>query len=248
MKTIYLSPHLDDAVFSCGGWIWEQTNQGQEVEIWTICAGDPPPGPLSDLAEVLHHDWQLGVEAVQIRRQEDQQACRVLGAESKYFSFRDCIYRTDPSGEPFYQTVEDLFGGLDPQESDLITTVSKQLTANLPLEAEVISPLGIGNHVDHDMVRKAVSRLDRPLKYYADYPYAREGEGQRILRFLEESPDWRAQILEISEEGITRWTEAALQYGSQISSFWTDSDQLEAEIRQFCEISGGIRLWETLEE
>jgi LmbE family N-acetylglucosaminyl deacetylase len=248
MKTIYLSPHLDDAVFSCGGWIWEQTNQGQEVEIWTICAGDPPLGPLSDLAAVLHHDWQLGVEAVQIRRQEDQQACRVLGAQPRYFSFRDCIYRTNPSGEPLYQTVEDLFGGLDPRETGLIAEVSEQLAAELPLEVEVIAPLGIGNHVDHDMARKAASRLDRPVIYYADYPYAREGEGQRILRFLEESPDWRAHYLEISEEGIAHWTKAALQYGSQISSFWSDSAQLEAEIRQFSEISGGIRLWETLEE
>ena len=94
---------------------------------------------------------------------------------------------------------------------------------------------------------KAASRLGRPLKYYADYPYAREGEGKRIVRFLEESPDWKAQILEISQEGIAAWVKAALQYGSQISSFWSDPAQLEAEIHRFSEISGGIRLWETLE-
>jgi LmbE family N-acetylglucosaminyl deacetylase len=248
MTVIYLSPHLDDVVFSCGGWIWEQTQQGQEVEIWTICAGDPPQGSLSDLAAALHHNWQLGQEAVQARRQEDQWACMLLGASPRHFPFLDCIYRTNPASEPFYQTVEDLFGGLDPQETDLIGSVSERLAADLPGDAEVVAPLGIGNHVDHDMVRKAASRLNRPLKYYADYPYLRDREGQQIVRFLEESPDWRAQVLEISEQGMAKWVEAALQYGSQISSFWSDPAQLEGEIRQLWEISGGFMLWEALED
>ena len=245
---IYLSPHLDDVVFSCGGWIWEETQQGKDVEIWTICAGDPPPDSLSDLAAALHHNWQLGKEAVQTRRQEDLWACQSLGAVPKHFSYLDCIYRVNEAGEPIYQTVEDLFGGLDPQETALIGSISEQLADELPQEAEVVVPLGIGNHVDHDLVRKAASRLDRTVKYYADYPYVREREGQHIVRFLEESPEWHAQVLEISEEGFKKWVEAALQYGSQISSFWTEPAQLEGEIRHLAEISGGFKLWETLED
>jgi len=42
MHWIYLSPHLDDAVLSCGGIIWQQVQSGHQVEIWTICAADPP--------------------------------------------------------------------------------------------------------------------------------------------------------------------------------------------------------------
>ena len=41
MRWIYLSPHLDDAVFSAGGLIYEQTQAGTPVEIWTIMCGDP---------------------------------------------------------------------------------------------------------------------------------------------------------------------------------------------------------------
>jgi len=40
MRWIYISPHFDDAVLSCGGLIWEQTHKGITVEIWTVCAGD----------------------------------------------------------------------------------------------------------------------------------------------------------------------------------------------------------------
>ena len=57
MRWIYISPHFDDAVLSCGGLIFEQARQGIPVEIWTICAGDAPPGPLSQLAQDCHVQW-----------------------------------------------------------------------------------------------------------------------------------------------------------------------------------------------
>jgi hypothetical protein len=68
---IYLSPHLDDVTLSCGGLVWEQVQAGEQVEIWTICAGDPPPGALSPYAEELHHRWGYGIEAIAERRIED---------------------------------------------------------------------------------------------------------------------------------------------------------------------------------
>ena len=51
---VYLSPHLDDAVLSCGGMIHRQAQAGERVVVVTVCAGDPPPGPLSDFARSLH--------------------------------------------------------------------------------------------------------------------------------------------------------------------------------------------------
>jgi len=39
MRWIYLSPHFDDAVLSCGGLIFDQTCGGTAVEIWTVFAG-----------------------------------------------------------------------------------------------------------------------------------------------------------------------------------------------------------------
>ena len=47
MVRIYLSPHLDDAALSCKGSIKQQTQAGERVEVWTVCAGEPPDGPLS---------------------------------------------------------------------------------------------------------------------------------------------------------------------------------------------------------
>ena len=78
MRWIYLSPHFDDVVLSCGGLIWEQTHSGITVEIWTICAGNPPAGPISEYAMGMHKIWKTGSaqETVELRRIEDQNAAR----------------------------------------------------------------------------------------------------------------------------------------------------------------------------
>jgi LmbE family N-acetylglucosaminyl deacetylase len=77
MDWIYLSPHLDDVVLSCGGLVWEQARQGERVEIWTICAGDPPPIPLSSFAASLHERWQTNNKR-QSSAAEDKLACQRL--------------------------------------------------------------------------------------------------------------------------------------------------------------------------
>ena len=78
MDWIYLSPHLDDAALSLGGLIWEQTQAGKRVSIWTICAGNPPPGDFSPFAEALHARWEVGRDAMEERRTEDIESCKRL--------------------------------------------------------------------------------------------------------------------------------------------------------------------------
>src|SRR5690606_25674008 len=47
MRWIYLSPHLDDAALSAGGWIYDQVQAGNSVEIWNLMCGLPPTTELS---------------------------------------------------------------------------------------------------------------------------------------------------------------------------------------------------------
>ena len=79
LPIIFLSPHLDDAVLSCGGMIYQLAQAGQAVQVITIFAGDPPPGLLSPFAQSLHDRWQAGSVA---RRSEDIEALTLLGAEA----------------------------------------------------------------------------------------------------------------------------------------------------------------------
>jgi len=248
MKWIFLSPHLDDVVYSCGGFVWDLTNAGQDVEVWTICGADPPPGRLSPFAASLHNDWGLAENAYQIRRAEDQSALGILGAKSRYLPFLDCIYRQSSEGQFFYDSEQAIFGGLDVSESGLIDDLTADLESDLPGDYRVVAPLGIGNHVDHELTRKAANRLSRSASYYADYPYARTAEGKEILSFLCSSDEWSAEIFPVSEEGIKRWYRASRAYESQLSIFWENEGALENDIRLFADFLGGMKVWKTIPE
>ena len=87
MRWIYISPHLDDAVLSAGGFLYEQARSGIPVEIWTIVCGFPPQGELTPFAQVLHSVWGTGTaeETVKLRRAEDVEAARIIGAKTVHF-------------------------------------------------------------------------------------------------------------------------------------------------------------------
>lgn len=246
MKWIYLSPHIDDAVYSCGGLIWEQTQVGQMVEIWTICAGDPPPGPLSPFAQELHTRWETGIEAGQIRRAEDLRAGARVGAVVRQFDLPDCIYRRDPiTGEAWYASEAAIFGAVHPADTGVAWLVN-QLITNLPLDAQVVCPLALGNHVDHQVVRVAAEKVGCVRWYYADFPYAAREETNAEGRV---PTGWQRRVFPITEAGLQAWAEGAVAFASQISTFWTDEAALYADFEAYAHRYGGVRLWkETIQK
>ncbi len=244
MHWIYLSPHLDDAALSCGGLIWEQAQAGDRAEIWTICAGDPPPGPLSPFAEFLHARWQTGREAVALRRQEDLRACYVIHASAVHFPVPDCIYRLgSPGSDHWYASEQAIFGDLHPEEAHLVESLSQEIASRLPVGASLVAPLALGGHVDHRLVRQVVERLGShqrlPTWYYADYPY--------VLYSTSELPSqangWQRTAFPISHPGLSAWASAIAAHSSQISTFWPDLEAMQDAIQAYCQQAGGIPLW-----
>jgi LmbE family N-acetylglucosaminyl deacetylase len=259
MAWSYISPHLDDVAFSCGGFIWEQTNAGEQVSIWTIFAGDPPQGTLSDFAEKLQIRWRGERESMSIRRQEDILACARIGATYQHFDLPDCVYRgarqpsnelegeqeIDTPGERgfFYTSHQSLFGSIHPEEMGLAEQLSQALMELLPRDTELVCPLALGNHVDHQLTRTAVENLGRQTWYYADYPYVTDHLEQ--IEALERS-GWRSQLFPVSEEGMEAWKEAVAAHRSQISSFWSGLEAMEKELDDFREFFGGVALWQRI--
>jgi LmbE family N-acetylglucosaminyl deacetylase len=241
-KWVYLSPHMDDAAISCGGLVWEQIQAGDLVEIWTICTGDPPPGPLSLFAQEIHARWQTGSQAASIRRQEDRQSCLELGAAWRHLSIPDCIYRTAADGAHLYASEQALFGDLQPADSILVEAISRDILTHLSEQDILVSPLAIGGHVDHQLTRTAADATGRPLWYYADYPYAhtRQAEIQKLPE-----AGWEAESFSISDDALQVWAGAVLAHQSQISSFWTGEDELLSDLKAYREQMGGVRLWRT---
>src|SRR5688572_7974683 len=170
MRYIYLSPHLDDAALSAGGWIYDQTQKGNPVEIWTIMCGFPPTSELSDYAQYLHEQWGMSSaqEVVSGRRKEDINSANILGAAVQHFDFLDCIYRRDKNGNWLYDSI---FIDPLPQESYLPQQIADKILSRLKPDDKLICQFGIGKHIDHVTVRRAAELIGKPLLYVADIPY-----------------------------------------------------------------------------
>jgi LmbE family N-acetylglucosaminyl deacetylase len=242
--SIYLSPHLDDVALSCAGQINQQIKAGRSILIVTITAGNPPIAGLSDFAKGLHQRWERVSEAVATRRLEDKLACERLGADFLQWPFSDCIYRLDPhTGRPLYASEKALFGPLHPTESTLVKQLAQSIS-ELPDWEHFLIPLSVGNHVDHQLARRAAEHFlgsARPI-YYEEYPYAQNAD---ILELL--SPpdlDWQPKIIPLSKNDLNAKIEAIACYRSQLSTFFTDLDDLVKQVTEYHIEIGGERLWQ----
>ena len=240
MDWIYLSPHFDDVAFSCGGLVWEQTRLGENVSIWTICAGEPPPEPVSRYAESLHERWETGPDAVAVRRVEDVHSNRLMGVSSLNFSIPDAIYRRSLlDGAPLYTADAELFTELRSEEDYLVEILRDELEQALPQECELVCPLALGGHVDHRLVRSAAEQLARRLWYYADYPYTIEPDED----IHEDDQGIQPKVFSVSEAGLEVWQQAVAAHSSQISTFWSSTNEMQEAIRTYWELIKGVRLW-----
>ncbi len=238
--TIYLSPHLDDAVLSCGGRIHQQVKAGQSVLIATPTAGDEPAG-LSDLAREMHACWGLKGSVVSARREEDKAACKALGTDWLHGPFVECIYRQDVSGGPLYRDMKDIFSAVHPRHAAQSPELFQWLE-RLPPAAEIVAPLAVGNHVDHQWVRAgAEQRFGHGLVYYEDYPYA--GRVKFILQTILMRIRWNSETARLSDEDIRAKCRAIAAYASQARAIFKDEADLEFKIRRYARRVGGERVW-----
>lgn len=227
LDVVVLSAHLDDAVWSCGGTIFEQARAGQRVLVVTMCAGDPPVGALSEFAQVHHDRWGVtSATAVAVRRAEDAAALRGLGVRWLHLPLRDAIYRAGPDGRWLYTTGAALFGELHRADREAWLPQVVGWLAALPGvtdETQVWLPLGLGQHVDHQLMRAAGEawRGGGARLYYEDYPYvAKHGV---VL-----DSDWQMQAQAVSTAAVSARMTAMACYASQISTFWADAEAMVA--------------------
>ncbi|MGZ9234992.1 MAG: PIG-L deacetylase family protein [Anaerolineales bacterium] len=240
MRWIYISPHLDDAVFSAGGLIYEQGQAGIPVEIWTLMSGYAPEEAVSPFAQLLHAQWGFSSaeETTRLRRAEDKKAGALLGARSVHFDFLDCIYRRESNGEWLYF---DVFVPPHPADSQLPSQIAEAISDRLQPDDVLVCQLAIGSHVDHILVRAGMELLGHSLRYYIDVPYIfyHPQELERKAAGMKES------IQSITETGLNPWKEAASAYKSQLVGLgeaFDTPEKVQASIQSYWAERGGIRL------
>lgn len=201
MRVLAVSPHLDDAAFSAGGVLAALAGAGHDVTVAT-CFTATVPDP-SGFALACQTDKGLGpdVDYMALRRGEDTAAMSVLGARLLHLPLPEAPHRG-------YASAPELFGPVRPGDA-----VWQDLAGELAtLDADLLlAPQGLGAHVDHRQVVRAVALLDRPTAWWRDAPY--------VLRDPQAQPseDLPAELkeLRLAQDAVCR-ADACACYASQL--------------------------------
>lgn len=166
-RLIVLSPHLDDAVLSCAGLLTALRDRVERLVV-TICAGDP--------GDVAGTSW---LARPPVRRREDRAAMKALACPYLHLGFRDAVYRRSSAGAPLYPRGSFL-GPVHRDDEAHLVEVQRVLSrlCNGVGRVLVVSPLGVGGHVDHTLCARAACQLaggDTQLLFYEEFPYSVPG-------------------------------------------------------------------------
>jgi LmbE family N-acetylglucosaminyl deacetylase len=244
---VYLSPHLDDAALSCGGAIARHANAGARVLVVTLCTGTPPPDArLSKFAHDHHLMWGLAAErAMADRQREDDLALERLDADTYRAGLLDAIYRMPE----LYTGNDRLFG--TPAADDSLLDSTRQLLAalhdRLP-QATFYAPLGVGNHVDHQIVYAAACEAAGPVvAFYEDFPYVlKPGALEQRVRALGQR--FVASTIDI-DATLARKIGAIGAYASQLGSLFDEPEAMDRIVADYAESlrpdvgTYGERIW-----
>lgn len=255
MTHLFVSPHLDDIALSCAGLAGRLARQGRRVIMATFCTADyEGPFPLSPAAQHEHWQWQLGEQPYRHRRAEDRQAADLLGAEALHLGLLDAIYRYDDAGQPLYTGKQFMGGQVHPRDWEhfhpRVVDALRQALSVAGDAARVYCPLGIGGHVDHVVVRRAVEQVCHPAQvaYYEDYPYAGKDAGA-LKPYLEQAGSvWRPTLVHLTEAEVETRIAAIACYRSQLFALFGElpggAPAMPAHVREYVGRVGGERYWE----
>jgi LmbE family N-acetylglucosaminyl deacetylase len=244
---IYLSPHLDDVALSCGGAIARHSAAGARVLVVTICTAPPlDDGSLSPFAQETHRNWGFSADqAMRARLHEDSLAMEQLGADSLWVGMLDAIYRRPAD----YVDNPTLFGTPAPDDPLLpsLKAFVRALRDRVP-RATLYAPLGVGNHVDHQITYVAArAGAGDAIAFYEDFPYVTVPDAlSQRLRALDAS--FVTSTLDI-DATLSRKIGAIAAYASQIASLFGDVEAMRRQIRDYAEElrpdvgTYGERLW-----
>lgn len=161
MKVIAVSPHLDDAAFSVGGALAVLTDRGHDVMVVTCFTGSVATPTGFALACQTDKGLAPDVDYMALRRAEDNAALAVLGVTPVQLPLFEAPHRG-------YDNAPALFAGIRERDQ-----VWRDLVGHLSdLDADLwLAPQGLGSHVDHQQVVRAVAALHQPTAWWRDTPY-----------------------------------------------------------------------------
>lgn len=227
-----LSPHLDDAAFSCGGTLATLARKGWRVVLATLFTRSVPDPQGFALACQLDKGLAASVDYMALRRDEDLAASRALGiAPPRHVPLPEAPHRG-------YDSAAALFGETRPDDDSvgrLAHAIAVLVDDTSP--TVIFAPQAIGGHVDHVQVVRALDEVPAlgrgrvPVLWWRDFPYTiRPGDPAQPFRARFEA----LPIRNVALDGAARAAKAAAcrAYASQIGFQFGTSGRLEDKLSE----------------
>ena len=219
IRILAVSPHLDDAVFSAGARLAEHAMAGDAVTVVTCFTGNVAQPTGFALACQLDKGLGSEIDYMALRRAEDAEACAAIGAEPLHLPLLEAPHRG-------YDSAAALFGNRLPGDTvlpDLVAALERVAADYRP--DLVYAPCGVGNHVDHHLVREAVTRVSAETRvvWWEDYPYA----------MREPAPPVDVARRPVNGAAAERKMAATLAYRSQLGFQFGGAAAAEAALRDW---------------
>jgi LmbE family N-acetylglucosaminyl deacetylase len=221
-----LSPHLDDAAFSCGGLLASLAADGWHVVMATLFTGSVPDPSGFALACQLDKGLPAEVDYMALRREEDVGAAAALGiAPPVHLPFREAPHRGyGAAPELFSDTRAD-----DGIAADLAPAIADLIAAERP--DLILAPQAVGGHVDHVQAVRALRGLaaEAPVLWWRDFPYTvREATPREPLAGLFAA--FPELVMRLDPDAQARKRASCAAYASQIGFQFGGPAGLEARL------------------
>lgn len=181
---VFVSPHLDDAIFSAGHLIKQLVDAGKEVTILNVFTKATERNSLSARMFLFQTKYHSAASLFKDRKAEDKTVFSRLGLKPTNLDMIDALWRPKEEENPLSKIIVE-FSLIYPlyRQNILSGKLSKNDHTNLIQLTDIISthlkrpktlvlgPAGIGGHVDHVLVRQAVVNSNSPYALWIDVPY-----------------------------------------------------------------------------
>jgi LmbE family N-acetylglucosaminyl deacetylase len=248
---LFLSPHLDDVAFSCGGALARWLRAGWDATVATVFTASVAEP--SDFAIACRRDKGLPADCdyMALRRAEDDAFAEALrDGRSGTLALRHGPFAEAPHRG--YASADALFAGVrdaDDVWRRIRAWLREHLDATTP--ALIVAPQALGRHADHLHVARAVRSLADKAKYgppvawYRDVPYALRTPEASPCRWVPRNDRAERCAVPLPASALDAKLRGAAAYASQIGFQFGGEAKMRDALTGFARAEGrrnGCRL------
>jgi LmbE family N-acetylglucosaminyl deacetylase len=186
---IVLSPHLDDAVLSCGALISHARRRLPVTVVTVFTQAGSPPHTLSGRRCLRISGMADAHELYKARCAEDRRLLERMGVTCLHAGFTEALFRVKrPAGSALRRRASRLCpelahvyatyrlhvtsGRVATRDATTVIDIARVIDEAVARQPGLIlAPLGVGGHVDHVLVRTAAGLCGGEVGYYSEFPY-----------------------------------------------------------------------------